>query len=648
MHNGTTVEETYATRVQLDIEGNERAVTDANDRVVMTYDYDMLGTRLHQASMEAAERWMLNDVAGKPIHAWDSRDHEFRTTYDALRRPLESHLREGTGSPVLVGQSIYGEGHPDAGGRNLRGRAYQVFDQAGLVTTDTYDFKGNLLSSSHQLARAYRGKLDWRTNPDLEPSPFAGSITYDALNRPASIATPDGSVYLPAFNEANLLERVHVRLRGSQTGTVFVGNIDYDAKGQRATIEYGNGARTEYAYDPLTFRLIGLKTSRSPDQAVLQDLSYTYDPVGNITHIRDASQQTIFYSNQVVTPDSAYTYDAVYRLIGATGREHIGQSGQPQTSWDDRFRVHLPVPTDGQAMRAYTERYDHDAVGNVLQLIHRASGGNWTRTYAYGAPSPLEPAKTNNRLTTTTVGAATPEPYTYDAHGNMTSMPHLPGMAWNHRDELQATTKQAVTDGTTPETTYYVYDAGGQRVRKVTERQNGTRMKERIYISGFEVYREYDASGTTPTLERETLHVMDDKQRVALVETRTQGSEPNVPTQLTRYQLGNHLGSASLELDAAALVISYEEYFPYGGTSYQAGRSVAEVSLKRYRYTALERDEETGLSYHGARYYATWLGRWTSSDPSGIKDDLNLYVFCRGNPITLVDRTGRDSSHGPG
>ena len=41
--------------------------------VVMRYDYDMLGNRIHQASMEAGERWTLSDVAGKPIRAWDSR-----------------------------------------------------------------------------------------------------------------------------------------------------------------------------------------------------------------------------------------------------------------------------------------------------------------------------------------------------------------------------------------------------------------------------------------------------------------------------------------------------------------------------------------------------------------------------------------------
>ena len=139
-----------------------------------------------------------------------------------------------------------------------------------------------------------------------------------------------------------------------------------------------------------------------------------------------------------------------------------------------------------------------------------------------------------------------------------------------------------VNDGT-PETTWYVYDASGQRVRKVTERhaapgQEPTRMNERIYLGGFEMYREYDNDGATVALERETLHVMDDQQRVALVETRTQGNDGS-PAQLIRYQLGNHLGSACLELDADAAVVSYEEYHPYGSTAYQAGRECGRSEL---------------------------------------------------------------------
>src|SRR5262249_49326405 len=154
---------------------------------------------------------------------------------------------------------------------------------------------------------------------------------------------------------------------------------------------------------------------------------------------------------------------------------------EPQTSWDDAFRLNQPHPNNGNAMRRYSEAYSYDAAGNISQVSHTAAAGNWTRTYAYSAG--------NNRLASTTVGALV-DSYTYDAHGNTLSMPHLPSMQWNFKDELQLTQRQVV-NGAPGEKTYYVYDAGGQRVRKVTERANGTRRNERVYLAGFELYREY-------------------------------------------------------------------------------------------------------------------------------------------------------------
>jgi RHS repeat-associated protein len=176
-------------------------------------------------------------------------------------------------------------------------------------------------------------------------------------------------------------------------------------------------------------------------------------------------------------------------------------------------------------------------------------------------------------------------------------------------------------------------------VRKV-HAHNGATVEERIYLGGFEIYRK--RVGGDIVLERETLHIMDDKKRIALVDTRTQGHDDS-PPQLTRYQFDNHLGSACLELNEFGAVISYEEYHPYGTTSYQVGPNAAEVSLKRYRYTGKERDEETGLYYHGARYYAPWLGRWCSADPAGLVDGSNLYSYVRLNPITRIDLKGFDS-----
>jgi len=104
-------------------------------------------------------------------------------------------------------------------------------------------------------------------------------------------------------------------------------------------------------------------------------------------------------------------------------------------------------------------------------------------------------------------------------------------------------------------------------------------------------------------------------------------------------------------LDLAAMVgdrsddrrkryLTYEEYHPYGTTSWWASNGSTDVSAKRYRYTGKEKDEETGLGYHGARFYALWLGRWERVDPAGIVDGPNRFAYCRGNPVGGRDPTG--------
>lgn len=67
---GPISDEFYRTSIVYDIEGNQREVIDAKDRAVMRYDYNLLGTPIHSVSMDAGERWMLNDVSGQPMRAW--------------------------------------------------------------------------------------------------------------------------------------------------------------------------------------------------------------------------------------------------------------------------------------------------------------------------------------------------------------------------------------------------------------------------------------------------------------------------------------------------------------------------------------------------------------------------------------------------
>ena len=716
------VSERHPTRTALDTENKPLAVFDALGHRVMEYfrrepdgagfryvaGYDLGGRELYHNGMDGGERWILNNVLGNPIRKWDARGFTFRILYDALRRPTHEFVQPSGADEILSERLIYGEKHPDAG-CNLKGKLFRHYDGAGFAGNDRYDFKGNLLESSRQLALTYRKTPDWSAISTIRDSPnvdlggldsataplldaadkFNFASRFDALNRPIQVVTPhraatpsnQPSVIQRVYNEANLLDRVDVWIRQATAPAALldpsradmhaVTKIDYDAHGRRILIEQGNGTATAYIYDPETFRLTALTTNRTnsdPNAQTVQALGYFYDPVGNITRIRDSAdiQNVIYFRNQRVEPSADYTYDAVYRLTVATGREHLGQNGPVPVTNDDGPRTQstpgVPIlnPSDGTAMGNYEERYFYDSVGNILEIRHRGTNPSqpgWKRCYQYALDSNRllstgNPANPHNPDSPCSIHyystAVLTDKYEYDAHGNMVRMPHLPRLAWDQHNRLQSTTRQVVTAGT-PETTYCTYDGEGQRICKITEPPLAVgatprRKSERIYLDAFEIYREYDSVGVS--LERETQHIMDDNQRIAIVETRTLGIGP-APTQLTRYQYGNHLGSAALELDDQAEIVSYEEYFPYGSTSHRAVRNQTDAA-PRYRYTSKERDEESDLYYHGARYYSSWLARWTAVEPKlpalmsrgDAAASANGYVYTNGNPVVHFDPDG--------
>ncbi|HEV2375326.1 MAG TPA: SpvB/TcaC N-terminal domain-containing protein [Streptosporangiaceae bacterium] len=664
--DGGALDEFYRTRGEVDIEGNLREVHDALGRQAMSYTYTMAGGEVGYEGIDTGGGLRLPDVTSRLVRSWDSRGFAFRTDFDALRRPVRGYVRgPGVAGEALQVRTVYGEELPDEPpghvvARNLRTRVAVQYDNAGVDTFEAYDFKGNLLQAQRRLTAAYREVPDWNGQVDVVPHAYRSATSYDALNRPASATSPDGSVTTPHYNAASLLERMDVRLRGATQPTTFVVHLDYNARAQRTAISYGNGTRTAYTYDPLTFRLVQLTTERGSRR--LQDLHYTYDPVGNCTLVHDAAQQRAFFRNRVVEPSSRYHYDAVYRLFEATGREHCGQASDgavravaPGAS--DTATTGLPQPGDGIAMARYTERYSYDAVGNLRRMAHRTADprhGGWTRDYHYREPSLLQPGHRGNRLSSTGPAGERRQHrrYRYDEQGNTTSMPGLGALGWDPMGRLHMTSRHVSADGFPAAPTYYVYDAAGQRARKVTEAGGGhggaprpqppsraSAVSERVYLGAFEVYRRYGADGRL-VLERETLHLLDGLRRIAMVETRTHGTDDG-PGQLIRYQLADHLESSVLELDEQARVITFEEYYPYGATSYQAVRSRTETP-KRYRFTGKERDTESGLYYHGARYYIPWLGRWASCDQPGVSDDQSPYCYAADNPLRYNDPTGLD------
>ena len=325
----------------------------------------------------------------------------------------------------------------------------------------------------------------------------------------------------------------------------------------------------------------------------MQDLSYTYDPAGNITHIQDDAdiQNVVFFRNRRVEPSADFTYDAIYRLIEASGREQLGLNGGDAASARPRRPTTMSPGWACSARRRQRDGHLRRAVRlrRGRQLPHadtqgQRSGEPWLVAVLHvQRGSLLNPGQVSNRLSSTAVSGSQPltEPYSYDLHGNMTAMPQLQQMQWDFKDQLLMTSRQAVnasdSEGTLHqgEQTYYVYNAAGERVRKTTSPAPASSCTSASTWAATRSTGEYAAGGNV-TLERHTLHVMDDKQRVALVETITinaKAAPAPCPSTTIRYQFGNHLGTACLELDETGAVITYEEYYPYGSTSYQAGRT---------------------------------------------------------------------------
>jgi RHS repeat-associated protein len=606
--NGTNgMPDYYRTHNTLDITGRILEMKDALDRVGATKNRYALSEKhlLYTRNIDSGKRWMLNDTAGKPVRKWDTREHEFQYGYDMLQRPTHTILTNYPTAPnafitsQTIELTIYGNGEETQD--NSIGQIIASYAQDG-ITYFEYDFKGNIIFLRKQFTQDYNMLTNWEDDVQLIDEVFVTQTEYDALNRPIAIVHPDESVVSYAYDKGGLLKKV------LQDNTEHVTNITYNPKGQRENIYYGNNTKTRYYYKPENFRLERLLTTRNTGQDILQDLNYKYDATGNITKITDDAQQTHYFSNSVIAPVSTFEYDALYRLTKATGRELTSLTA----SGADDFANDIPVPNiDANAMQNYVHNYEYDKLGNMLSDA-------W-KPYIY--------ALENNYL----LGHKSASQYTYDAHGNMLTMPHLSEMVWDYNDRLFS-----ASNGTF--FSYYNYDAEGNRTRKVVD--NGNIIEERYYIGGYEVYRKH--TNNLLTLERTTINISDDEKVFVRSETETGHSE------ILRFQFDNHLGSACLELDENGYIISYEEYHPFGTTSYRAGRSATEVSLKRYKYNGKERDEETGLYMYGMRYYAAWLCRFVSTDP--LQHDypnLSPYAYCDNNPVNLIDPTGMSPEDTP-
>ncbi|MBB5874379.1 RHS repeat-associated protein [Allocatelliglobosispora scoriae] len=630
---------------ELDVQGVQRSLRDGAGAAVVSVRADMLGRTLVRRGVDSGVTVELQNAVGHPVRTWTGDDQRtmVSTGYDELQRPVRREVRDGAGAVAVAEFTVYGESLPDAAQRNLLGRPYLQFDQAGVVSTDRCDRHGNVTESTRRFTSAWAADPDWAAvaaagpagaltaaGPLLDPTAYTTTAAFDALNRPTTVRHPDGSEVRTEYNAANLIERVLLRHPGSTIWQPYVAAAAYNARGQRTSITTGNGAVCEVDYDPSTFKVARLRTTRPQSADPVQDLRYVRDPVGNVVQIDDDAQSQLFFDNALVTATGRYTYDARYQLVTAEGREHVGQVSDEARTHLDPAAVGIPHSNDAQAMRRYTEHYDYDDAGNITQVRHVWQGGSWQRRYAYVAG-------TNQLATSSRPGdpAAGPfsDAYSHDDQGNLTRLPGMGLLSWDFRCRLRS------ADLGGGGTVHHLYDSGGTRVRTVVQRLGGL-VEDLRYVGGYESYERASAIG--PQTQRHTVSVAAGVL-IAQVQTTTRldGVPVVSPVPLDRYQVGDHVGTVRLELDGTAKILSYAEYLPFGSCSYQAGSSVVESNPRRRGFAGMQRDPDTGLDYGGDRWYVPWLGRWLSADPAGVSGQLTAYGYVSNNPVGRVDVGGR-------
>ncbi|WP_324284972.1 RHS repeat-associated core domain-containing protein [Enterobacter ludwigii] len=572
------------------------------------------------------------DTAGRPLWTRNAQGTVSTLTYEApgtAGRPLsvsETVTTDGAAVTRVRETFTYAPVEADHQARNLAGALVMHHDNAGFSEVHCVSLTGQPLQTQQHLLPPEAGLPDWgAATPPATDAPLTVSGTYDATGAPLTQTNAAGVTTLTAYDLSGAVREVRVRYThgtaasGRETAEVItLKDILYRADGVVLSQTGGNGVTDTYEYDPRT-QLLTRHTVQRPaghplGALLISDLHYTYDPAGNILTLNEAATQTQWHRNQVTDGRRTYAYDTLYRLVSATGRERLADTARgPQT------RLQAYGTGAGGEWFGYTERYTYDDGDNLIQTGH-AGNRPWTRAYAVSA--------TSNRALQQPEGGTVSPDEGFLPGGLQKQLADGRTLEWYADGQLREVRPVTRAGAEADDTETYRYSDGGTRVRKyrTTKISGGTHIHTTTYAGGAETRQRRLAGSLQLDI------VITQAGGMRLTEDRLTGGIH------LRHAFTDHLGSSGGETDAEGNITSREEYYPYGGSA-GADEEAAEMHDRTQRYSGKERDA-TGLYYYGWRYYRPEAGRWLSADPGGLADGVNLYRFCRNNPVNIIDNDG--------
>ena len=632
------------------------------------YVYDDLGNLLEEQSSDRGTLTYTHDAVGNVLSVTDGRGVTANYRYDVLNRltgveyanadeNINYHY-DGTPTDELGNES-------DACGFGV-GRLCQISDPSGQ-TNYAYDAWGNVLVHQKQEVTQF-------DSAENDAQNYVVRYAYDQANRVIQQTNPNGLQIDYARDAIGRIDGIAVTHQGVTQS--LLSNRTYRADGLAFGHTLGNGLQDSRQYDlqgRLTEQTLGGLFSKT----------YAYDANSNVLAqdtTPDATLKDTFQLNGFADP--SYTYDVLNRIVeenstlgnlvfqydGNGNRLSKTRNGNDRLySYVDPTQVDPPITDVPAILNEYslilaqfpsvasvapTALSELESIltqfgvgtGNNQQIILQFAQGSWflDSEIEFDIVNQLinalfnllegEPAETSNRVLSVNSKAIT-----YDSSGNIVSDKDGKRLyTYNQRNQLHTFTKDGQLRA------QYQYNSNRQRTQKqfYKKLQDGeTQATTRTFHFQYDVYgnliSEYISNKNGVYKLRRT-YIWLANEPVAQINFNGNGSIKHIT-----YITTDHLNTPRIGTDETGAIVWRWDSDAFGQAQPNKDPDFNNSNRNiRLRFPGQYYDQETGLYYSWHRYYDPTTGRFITSDPLGLYDGPNTYVYVGANPVNYYDPTG--------
>jgi RHS repeat-associated protein len=535
-----------------DTRGRKKTMSDP-DMGIWSYAYNALGELIRQVDAKLQTTTMVYDKLGRMTNR-NELDLTSTWTYDTATKGIGKLTTAASGN--------------------------------GYSRTHSYDTLGRLSSTS--------------TVIDQPTAPYVTSTTYDSVGRVSVQTYPNSFAVRNVYNTLGYLSQV---VNNATNAVLWTANT-MDVQGHLTQQTYGNGVVTQQVYSPNTGRLLNQYAGAGN---AVQNMSYTYDSLSNLTTRTDVTQNLT----------ETFGYDTINRVTSATA-------------------------TSGTVNTAFS--YYYNAIGNITCRTDISACTGAAPNYAYNASGATSVRPHALTGITGVLNGVTNPTFSYDANGNMFSgmgetvtwtsfnMPqqitngaNVASFLYNPEHER---TLENQPDGSTVITLSPRYDTGLHFEKKYISNQTthvktgAIEYENYLYAGGLMFGKYITITATDGITVASTSYEYYHKDHLGSITAITDGA--GTVTQRLSYDVWGKLRNSNGALDPNGLLLTNADMY--------------------HGYTGHEHMDVLGIIHMNGRIYSPLTGRFFSADPTiqspGNLQSYNRYSYGWNNPLNGTDPSG--------